>query len=107
MNANSAEVVLHVLQILALGCPPEENVQSYVAFIQTFIAEFMRISRRLEDLQSVLRHVYPVYIQPVKDGIIDAKNPGALFKAFAPCFKQSVAKFASGSNNLSMAAHQG
>lgn len=92
------------LQILALGCPPNENVQSYILFLNTFIKEFTRISRRLEDLQSVVRHLYPVYIQPVKDGAIDAKNAPALFKAFTPRYKEAVGRFTTGSNNLSHAA---
>lgn len=91
------------LQILALGCPPEENVQSYILFITTFIPTFTRISRRLEDLQSVVRHLYPVYIQPVKDGKVSAQNAGALFKAFTPRYKEAVANFTAGTHNLSNA----
>ena len=88
-----------------MGCPPDENVPSYIIFLSTFIKEFTRISRRLEDLQSVVRYLYPAYIQPVKDGAIDAKNAPALFKAFAPRYKEAVGRFTAGSNNLSHAAH--
>lgn len=94
------------MQILALGCPPEESVQSYILFIKTFIPNFTRISRRLEDLQSVVHHLYPVYIQPVKDGTVSAQNTGALFKAFTPRWKEAIANFTAGTNNLSQAARR-
>jgi hypothetical protein len=84
------------VQIIALGCPPEEDVESYVRFIGSYMYDFARVSRRLEDLQKVIQHLYPVYLQPVRDGKIERDNATALFAAFAPHFREAVANFTSG-----------
>ncbi|KAL0055795.1 hypothetical protein WJX82_004387 [Trebouxia sp. C0006] len=83
-------------KITALGCPPEEDVESYVRFIGSYMYDFARVSRRLEDLQKVIQHLYPVYLQPVRDGKIERDNATALFAAFAPHFREAVANFTSG-----------
>ena len=84
------------VQIIALGCPPEEDVETYVRFIGSYMYDFARVSRRLEDLQKVIQHLYPVYMQPVRDGKIERDNATALFAAFAPHFREAVANFTSG-----------
>ena len=94
------------MQILALGCPPDEDVQLYVSFITSYMLDFARVSRRLEDLQKVMQHLYPVYLQPVRDGKIDQNNAKALFAAFAPLFKEAVANFASGAAAASFVPRQ-
>ncbi|KAA6423708.1 MAG: origin recognition complex subunit 5 [Trebouxia sp. A1-2] len=83
-------------KIIALGCPPKEDVESYVRFIGSYMYDFARVSRRLEDLQKVIQHLYPMYLQPVRDGKIERDNATALFAAFAPHFREAVANFTSG-----------
>ena len=95
-----------VLQILALKCPPDEDVQSYVKFISMFMLEFARVSRRVEDLQRVAQHLYPVYMQPVRDGKVDRNDGPALYATFVPQFKQAVAAFTSGVATTSIGKQQ-
>lgn len=94
------------LQILALKCPSDEDVQSYVKFISLFMHEFARVSRRVEDLHRVAQQLYPVYMQPVKDGKVDTDNATALYAAFAPRFKDAVANFTSGAASASLAVQK-
>jgi hypothetical protein len=94
------------VQITALGCPPEEDVESYVRFIGSYMYDFARVSRRLEDLQKVIQHLYPVYLQPVRDGKIERDNATALFAAFAPHFREAVANFTSGAAAASFVPKQ-
>lgn len=94
------------MQILALKCPPDEDVQSYVKFITLFMHEFARVSRRVEDLHRVAQQLYPVYMQPVKDGTIDRDNGSALFAAFAVQYKDAVANFTSGVSTANIARQQ-
>ena len=95
-----------VPQILALKCPPHEDVLSYVKFISLCMHEFARVSRRVEDLQRVAQQLYPVYMQPVRDGTIDQDNGPALFAAFTAHFKEAVAKFTSGESTANIAKQQ-
>lgn len=95
-----------MLQILAVKCPPHEDVQSYVKFISLFIQDFARVSRRVEDLQRVAQQLYPVYMQPVRDGTVDKDNGAALFAAFAAQFKEAVANFTSGVSATNIAKQQ-
>ena len=95
-----------MLQILALKCPPHEDVQSYVKFVSLFMHQFARISRRVEDLQRVAQQLYSVYMQPVRDGTIDRDNGPALFAAFAAHFKEAVANFTSGVSTANIAKAQ-
>ncbi|DBB06530.1 TPA: hypothetical protein ACH3X1_012075 [Trebouxia sp. C0004] len=83
-------------KIIALGCPSKEDVESYVRFIGSYMYDFARVSRRLEDLQKVIQNLYPVYLQPVRDGKIESDNATALFAAFAPHFREAVANFTYG-----------
>ena len=68
--------------------------------------EFARVSRRVEDLQRVAQQLYPVYMQPVRDGIVDRDNVAALFAAFAAQFKEAVAHFTSGVSTANIAKQQ-
>lgn len=95
-----------MLQILALKCPQHEDIQSYVKFISHYLHEFARVSRRVEDLQRVAQQLYPVYMQPVRDGIVDRDNVAALFAAFAAQFKEAVAHFTSGVSTANIAKQQ-
>lgn len=65
--------------------------------------EFARVSRRVEDLQRVAQQLYPVYMQPVRDGKVDRNDGQALYAAFAPQFKEAVAAFTSGVATASIA----
>ena len=94
------------LQILALGCPAGQDVHAYVSFITTYMFEFVRITRCLEDLQRAMQLLYPVYMQPVTSGQIKADNAKALFAAFTPHFKAAVASFSSGASASSFASKQ-
>ena len=85
-----------MLQILALKCPPDEDVQSYVKFISMYMLEFARVSRRVEDLQRVAQQLYPIYMQPARDGNVDRNDATALYAAFVPQFKEAAAAFTSG-----------
>ena len=91
---------------MALGCPPDVDVESYVKFIGSYMYDFARVSRRLEDLQKVIQHLYPVYLQPVRDGKVDKDNAPALFAAFAPHFREAVASFTSGAAAASFVPKQ-
>ncbi|KAL3139926.1 hypothetical protein ABBQ38_004216 [Trebouxia sp. C0009 RCD-2024] len=93
-------------KILALKCPPDEDVQSYVKFISMFMLEFARVSRRVEDLQRVAQHLYPVYMQPVRDGNVDRNDGPALYATFVPQFKEAVAAFTSGVATASIGKRQ-
>ena len=68
--------------------------------------EFARVSRRVEDLHRVAQQLYPVYMQPVKDGKVDRDDASALYAAFAPRFKDAAANFTSGAATASFAAQQ-
>lgn len=93
-------------KILALGCPAGEDVQSYVNFITSYMYEFVRITRGLEDLQKAMQLLYPIYMQPVRSGQVKADNSRALFAAFTPHFKAAVANFSSGAAASSFVAKQ-
>ena len=95
-----------MLQILALKCPVDEDVQSYVKFISLFMHDFARVSRRVEDLQRVAQQLYPVYMQPVRDDNVDRDDGKALFAAFAPQYKAAVANFTSGVASANIAKQQ-
>ncbi|KAL3154180.1 hypothetical protein ABBQ32_013697 [Trebouxia sp. C0010 RCD-2024] len=93
-------------KILALKCPPDEDVQSYVKFISMFMLEFARVSRRVEDLQRVAQHLYPIYMQPVRDGNLDRNDGPALYAAFVSQYKEAVAAFTSGVATASIGKRQ-
>ncbi len=85
---------------MALSAPTGEEAACYIRFLQQVLPSFMRVTRRLEELQSRVHALWPAYIAPLQSGTLKLQDAARLWQLFLPhlhraCMSGSSSRYAS------------
>ena len=84
------------MQIMALSAPVGEEAACYIRFLQQVLPSFVRVTRRLEELQGRAQSLWPAYIGPVRTGNVQQQEAARLWQLFLPHLHRSCGSAAAG-----------
>ncbi|KAJ3041163.1 Origin recognition complex subunit 5 [Rhizophlyctis rosea] len=68
-----------VLRIIAKDCPPEEELDFFLKFVEMIYDVFQRPCRDLNELRHLVGLLFPKYVEPVVSGKVTRQQTGKLF----------------------------
>lgn len=77
------------MQIMALSAPAGEEAACYIRFLQQVLPSFLRVTRRLEELQARVQALWPSYNAPLRAGTVQPQEAARLWQLFLPHLHRS------------------
>ncbi|KAJ3407200.1 Origin recognition complex subunit 5 [Chytridiales sp. JEL 0842] len=78
--------------ILALDCPPEEDPQFFLEFVDLVYTVFHKPCRDLNELRHIVLLLYPKYVAPINAGKVTKNEKTKLFNNIQYYFKETLEK---------------
>ncbi|KAK9825488.1 hypothetical protein WJX74_001002 [Apatococcus lobatus] len=83
-------------KIMALSAPMGAEAACYIRFLQQVLPSFVRVTRRLEELQGRAQSLWPAYISPVCTGNVQQQEAARLWQLFLPHLHKSCSSASAG-----------